>query len=71
MGICIMTGIGKASPLDRAHRCALGILKKAPLGDLLLGQAKTLALVVTLRSTTALGLTIPRSLLLRADQVIP
>lgn len=46
------------------------ILKGAKLGDLPIGQAKTFQLTVNLRTAKALGLNIPRSVLLRADDVI-
>ena len=62
-----------ASLADQLRRSALlvdKVLKGAKPADIPVEQATLFELVVNLRTARTLGITIPRSILLRADRVI-
>jgi len=69
-GFLLTHGTSRAEVIRLAARFVDKILRGAKPGDLPVEQPTKFELVINLKTAKALGLTIPPSLLLRADQVI-
>lgn len=68
-GVCFLLSYGPNLAVNRAATYVGEIFRGAKPADLPIEQPTKFALFINLRTAKALGLTIPQSLLLRADEV--
>jgi len=69
-GVLLYYAFNRNEQFERAATFVDRILKGAKLADLPVEQPTKFELVINLKTAKALGLTIPQSLLARADQII-
>ena len=63
-------GVSLADQMRRSAALVAKVLKGAKPADIPVEQPTTFKLIINLKTTRALGLTIPNEILSRADQVI-
>lgn len=70
-GMTLSYGVNDVEVARSASRLVARVLSGQPAGSLPIEQPSRFELVVNLKAAKALGITIPQSVLLRADEVIP
>jgi putative tryptophan/tyrosine transport system substrate-binding protein len=69
-GMTLSYGVNDVEVARNAARLVARVLRGQPAGNLPIEQPTRFELVVNLKAAKALGITIPQSVLLRADEVI-